>query len=190
MRAESILSHLAPHISRIESKVSGKRPALGWEAVTAAMPKNRLQSLLVRVKWAGDGGAWQVLVVVAMKNLWPQEWKTQDPSRAQKLMELALREWNEPGICRRCGGREEDGRCVVRTRDKKHPFLTCPTCHGTGIRQARSGRQMAQIIGIDEKTWRDTWSRRYAAILAALNTLESNALATICKGLTDREAVQ
>ncbi|MBF0423294.1 MAG: hypothetical protein HQL73_09915 [Magnetococcales bacterium] len=45
---------------------------------------------------------------------------------------------------------------------------------------------MAQIIGIDEKTWRDTWSARFSHLEAVLNTLESQALNTLEKNLDNK----
>ncbi|MBF0427261.1 MAG: hypothetical protein HQL66_15720 [Magnetococcales bacterium] len=187
MNPKRALTHLSTRITRYADTVSGGHPLLSWDDVAGALPKDPLQALMIRVKWAGENQFWQDLVWWALQELWPKYWGTQDPRRAQRMMELVVRDWIDPGICHRCGGHEIDGRTVLRTRDKKHPFRTCPTCQGTGIRRARSGRDIAKHIGIDEKTWRDIWRDRFTHMEATLNDLESTALKKLEKNLNDKE---
>ncbi|HAT51394.1 MAG: hypothetical protein HQL07_06630 [Nitrospirae bacterium] len=183
MNPKHALTRLATRISRYEDTVGGGQGVITWDDVAGAMPKSTLQSLMIRVKWSGENRFWEDLVWWALREIWPKDWKTQDPRRAQRLIELALRDWIDPGICHRCGGHEIDGRTVIRTRNKNQPIRSCPVCQGTGIRRPRSGRSMAKTIGVDEKTWRDIWRDRFAQLEATLNSLESQALKTLEKNL-------
>ncbi|MBF0109258.1 MAG: hypothetical protein HQL76_08790 [Magnetococcales bacterium] len=184
MNPKRALTRLSTRITRYEHTVAGGNPTLTWDDVAGAMPRQPLQSLMIRVKWTGENHYWEELVWRAMRELWPDEWKTQDPRRVRRLIELALRDWVDPGLCHRCGGHEIDGRTVIRTRDKNHPFRSCPACQGTGIRRPRSGRGFARILGVDEKTWRDTWKERFETLETTLNTLESKALETLRRNLS------
>ncbi|MBF0146384.1 MAG: zinc finger-like domain-containing protein [Magnetococcales bacterium] len=187
MNPKRALTRLSSRITRYEDTVKGGGSSISWDDVAGAMPKDTLQSLMIRVKWTGQHQFWEDLVWWASRELWPESWNTEDPRRIQRLVELALRDWADPGLCHRCGGHEVDGRTVIRTRNKKQPVRSCPTCQGTGIRRARSGRSCARLLGIDEKTWREIWRDRFQQLEVSLNTLESKALKTLQKNLEEEK---
>lgn len=186
MNPQKALCKLSAKISNMQ-RYGHSTPDITWEDVAAALPKSAtpLPSLLIRVKWAGQSEFWEDLLYWTGMDLWNKEWQTKDPRRAQRLVEVAARDWLSPSLCHRCGGHELEGRTVVWSRGEGRLARTCPACLGTGIRRPRSGRSAARIVGVDDKTWRTTWKKRYEWLLARMNDLEAQALRTLQRNLKE-----
>lgn len=92
----------------------------------------------------------------------------------------AVAELADPKIyfCPACGG---SGK---RTPTPKNPSCECPRCNGYATIEP-SGRQMAELIGIDEATWRRTWSGRMQSARDIINGWLGEAIIHVHSKLKD-----
>lgn len=84
------------------------------------------------------------------------QWRPRDPEKVGVMAECALAEAIGVGVCSKCRGTGQSmrGGLVVK----------CASCGGTGSRKI-TNRAYAEMIGIDEKTWRNGWNWRYDGLM-------------------------
>jgi hypothetical protein len=104
------------------------------------------------------------------------KWKPRDVKTLVRLAELALAESIGDPRCKCCNGTGE--RMAGAT------VGVCRRCDGSGNRRI-TGRSYADMIGIDEKAWRTTWSDRYWHLQQVCDAWRAEVAAVLWVGSSD-----
>ena len=83
-------------------------------------------------------------------------WRPRDAARVDVMAECALAESIGTAVCSKCKG--------TRHTKKSGLLVECRSCGGSGKRVI-SNRGYAQMVGLDEKSWRDRWHWRYDGLI-------------------------
>ena len=92
------------------------------------------------------------------------KWKPRDVKTLVRLAEVALAESLGDPRCKCCNGTGEVKKGAV--------VVACRRCDGSGNRSI-TGRAYADMIGIDEKAWRNSWADRYGYLQAVCEDWEA-----------------
>lgn len=188
-------SYRPEYVADIERAVAGRKSAI--------------QSLLLRVKYAGDSHAIVPLVAavtaVVVDLARRQEWQTRKTDIYERLAVLALRELEvirprrvlssvdspyECGAekCRGCGG---VGR---RYSTRQNKVIDCQRCdlipdrHGRVTSRRRwSDRERGDCCAMNHENFVAKWAPRLDEVMNAIATNERRALRRLSKGLVDDE---
>lgn len=172
MTVDHLISRLSSIPGAALTKIDGSNAnGIDTACIAAAMPKDWLTSRLLRVKYCGEPIGIKILEKFADK-VWSPSWTTKtNGDQAGAFINLVLAEWARNSACPSCRGTAH-----VRNGRTGNTFRICPRCKGSGRENRISGREISRRIGINEKSFRETWKKRWVLIEDHLNTLESSGL--------------
>lgn len=195
-----LLAKLNAKTGRFERSSSGTDGITSLDvAHVCGLSLSEVQSMLLRVKWAGDASLVMPLIdaltEVQTLHARRKKWAVRKPDIIKRMVILALREREiirprrvlttvdspfESGAekCRGCKG---VGRRFSRRQDK---IITCERCEGSGERRWTDAER-ANHCGIHRQNWPDKWERRYLGLVEWLRATESCAVGAIRPYMAD-----
>ena len=179
MQVQERLAMLCAKTSNMEVSTHGQGGLTPYDISSALSGTPRGPYLLALVKYAGDETALDELIehIDAMVEQTAEErkWKLRKREVLGKISQLALIESEVvPQKCGQC-----KGRAWVIYRKLKKP---CMACGGTG-NHSTSARSKARFLGIDWRTYRNTWSHRLDFIRGTLSQWEIDVSMKLVKEL-------
>lgn len=105
-------------------------------------------------------------------------WKPRDIKTLVRLAEVALAESLGGPRCACCNGTGEGKKGAV--------VVVCRRCDGSGHHRI-SGRSYADMVGIDEKAWRNTWADRYGYLRGVCDGWEAEVGSVLRNSLSGDE---
>lgn len=169
------VARLAPGAIDYGSPARGGVPSLTVDDVCFAIGniEDRTTQLLLLWKWAGHDSLKEeldrrLLLLVVSELATPEGWNNRGkPGVIRRMVQLALAESKNPRVCKKCNG---TGSLFC-----KGEKVTCDSCCGLGIKDM-SARARSREVGMDHKTWANSWADKYRSIQCLVDALESAGL--------------
>lgn len=166
MEAGEIIAKITPHPASLYFIPGGLRGLSPGELASIMSGLSEEKSALLRAVELGDFSNREQFILYTINRLRNNKEihaRFKKPNNIlQKMVNLAYYELTNISLsrCGKCRGRRIDKNGLTHIPNGNGALIICDACGGSGKRRISTNYQ-AEIIGIPEATWRQTWRKIY-----------------------------